>query len=315
MAFPAVPTEILREILEFAVASSRPTTLSLTLVNSNVRLWTLPLLYHSVTLRSASTLKHFLNAFLISASQSRRLASNIPLARRVKHLCIMSPGPMQSIQGVLTRCTNIQSLACGFNLASYTQLGFKLPSRVTVRHASPRSTRESHLIGMACRDGIPFGILPPDTSHLHIQPLSRQVLLSLTKLHLHLPNITHLAISLPSRVLSTRVIPSSLLGEILALNVNLKILLVQLTDTLDDANVLPDIKSCMSDPRVVFRSIGTTSVANQWESSVKYGPNIWADAEQTITNRQYPTITASPMTLVLPSGRNFVGRRVGMKEA
>ncbi|THU95642.1 hypothetical protein K435DRAFT_778897, partial [Dendrothele bispora CBS 962.96] len=315
MSFPPVPIEILREIVEFAATNDNSTALALALVNSHLRFWTLPLLYYSVTLRSASNLRHFLNALVQSLSHSRSLTSNVPLARRVKHLCIMTPGPMQSIQAILSRCTNLRSLVCGFNLASYAQLGLKLPSRVAVRHSNPVLNRECHLIGMSCRDGVPLGILPPDTTHLHIQPLSRQFLLSLSKLHLHLPELTHLAISLPARVLSTRIVPSSLLGEILDLNVNLKLLLVQLTDISDDASMSSDVKSCMSDPRVVLRSSGTLSLVTQWENGVVDGGGIWLEAEQIVAKRQYPTVSSSPITLILPSSRNLVaGRRSGVRE-
>ena len=57
--FSNLPVELVRDIFEHAAVSDRATARNLALVSSAVRHWTDPILYHTVVLSSARTLRAF----------------------------------------------------------------------------------------------------------------------------------------------------------------------------------------------------------------------------------------------------------------
>ncbi|KIY73122.1 hypothetical protein CYLTODRAFT_342910 [Cylindrobasidium torrendii FP15055 ss-10] len=190
----SLPQDIAREIFEFAAYSDRQCAMDLTLVSKDVRLWTLPVLYHTVRLSSTRAVTRFLEA--ITPSNKSTLTPYCPLHRRVKHLGIFALGPLDAIQRILTLCTDVQNLACGFSLRALSTLK-ALPYFLDSEERQPilPQSREYHLIGMSCRDGIPYNSIPSDTTHLHVQ-LSLDALGTLEALHGKLPSLTHLAVSI-----------------------------------------------------------------------------------------------------------------------
>ncbi|KAE9411435.1 hypothetical protein BT96DRAFT_12216 [Gymnopus androsaceus JB14] len=203
--FPELPTELVRDILEFAAFSCRATSLTLTLVSSFVRLWTLPSVYNTVVLRTSGDVKSFLQSISsLSTSNHSKLIPNVTPTQHVKHLAIFALGPLQSIEQIIAQCPNVSSLACGFSLSSYAAINLKLPTAATiVEIPSQAHIQERHLLGLSCRDGIPFPLLSQDTTHLHVQISTLQVLLSLLQMHKQLPVLTHLALRIPSTLLAT----------------------------------------------------------------------------------------------------------------
>ncbi|KAF8910354.1 hypothetical protein CPB85DRAFT_1305569 [Mucidula mucida] len=184
--FPDMPIDILREVVECAASSDLQSALSLTLVSSYTRQWTLPLLYHTVRLSSSRAVSTFHETLSTMNTGSERLTPSIPLHIRVKNLAIFALGPMDSIHRILSTCTDVQSLACGFSVQHMLHFGPRLVS----------PARELHLLGMSCRDGIPFTAIPMTTTHLHIQ-LSLDTLPYMNCVNDHLPELTHLALSVP----------------------------------------------------------------------------------------------------------------------
>lgn len=187
-----LPQDVVREIFEFAAYSDHQCAMDLTLVSRDVRFWTLPVLYHTVRLSSTRAVTRFLEA--ITPSRTSTLTPYCPLQRRVKHLGIFTLGPLDAIHSILTLCTDVQSLACGFSLKALSTLK-ALPYFPEERQPILPQSREYHLIGMSCRDGIPYNSIPSDTTHLHVQ-LSLDALGTLEALHENLPSLTHLAVSI-----------------------------------------------------------------------------------------------------------------------
>ncbi|KAF9070530.1 hypothetical protein BDP27DRAFT_1323424 [Rhodocollybia butyracea] len=145
ITFPELPTELIREIIEFAACSCTKTRLTFISVSSAIRFWTLPILYNTVVLRTASDVKSFWHTISSSPTSNPQLVPHIPLSMRVQHLAIFALGPLQSIEDIITRCENVQSLACGFSLSSYAASNLKLPTAATIHEfpaqsQNPRTT-------------------------------------------------------------------------------------------------------------------------------------------------------------------------------
>ena len=152
--FSNLPVELVRDILEHAAISDRATARNLTLVSSAVRHWTDPILYHTVVLSSARSLRAFVAAL---ASKPASFVST-----SVRNLGIFTPGPVQSIDRVLCACAGVRSLACGFSLPTYQQTH---GARAIEALAAPR---EQHFLGAACRDGWDASLVGRTVTHLRI---------------------------------------------------------------------------------------------------------------------------------------------------
>ncbi|KIK67350.1 hypothetical protein GYMLUDRAFT_37449 [Collybiopsis luxurians FD-317 M1] len=277
--FPDLPTELVREILESAAENSK-SCLTLTLVSSAVRFWIIPIMYHNVVLRNAHQVKGFLHA-LSSAhtAQSPRLTPFVPLCQHVRQLAIFALGPLRTIEDVITRCTNVQRFACAFSLPSYVSI--KLPVASVVHF--PTQPREHHLLGLSCRDGIPWTLLGKDTTHLHIQISSLQVLLSLLQMHNQLPLLTHLALRIPSTLLATPYSTSLFFKSLQEYNESLQVILVLITDRSQQTLSEWDVATSVKDAKIVFdRASG--SALSQWEDTCTLG-NLWESANSEVDKR------------------------------
>ncbi|KAJ3724544.1 hypothetical protein C8R42DRAFT_662109 [Lentinula raphanica] len=287
LPFPDLPVELIREILDFAALSCRKTSLSLTLVSSTLRIWTVPILYSTVVLHTASDVKNFLHALSSPYSPNSRLVLPTPLAQNVKRLAIFALGPLQHIEKIISQCSNAQSLACGFSLASYASINLKLPTAtVTVELPSQTQIIERHLLGMSCRDAIPFSLLSQDTTHLHAQISSLQVLLSLLQMHKQLPVLSHLALRIPSTLLATRHSASLFFKSLQEYNGNLSTILVLITDRSEEFLGEWEVAKSLSCGKVVIERASGSAVS-QWENTRMVGKgSLWASANAEVEERR-----------------------------
>lgn len=285
LSFCIISSCIFREIVELA-ASCRTTSLALTLVSSFVRLWSLPSIYNAVVLRNSGDVKSFLHSISSSLTDSI-LIPNVPLAHHVKHLAIFALGPLQSIEGVIMHCPNVSSLACGFSLSSYSAINLKLPTAATITEIpSETHIRERHLLGLSCRDGIPFALLSQDITHLHVQITSLQVLLSLLQTHKQLPVLTHLALRIPSTLLATPHSASLFFKSLQEYNKNLCTILVLVTDRSEMAYNEWDVVTGVLDAKVVIQRASGSAVSH-WDDTSTWGEgNLWASANLEVEKRR-----------------------------
>ncbi|TRM69875.1 hypothetical protein BD626DRAFT_563586 [Schizophyllum amplum] len=290
--FPYVPTEILRDIVDFAAASSPRSAANLTLTASHVRAWVLPMMYHSVVLSTSPSVSKFLAA-LTSAhlAPSSRLHLRRPLQDLVRNLAILALGPIDSIACIIERCRYVQNRACGFSLSGYKQRTAPLGSDADADAAarSRLAACEQHFLGLACRDGFHPALIAPSTTHLQLQLVPQSAHL-LTGLSTHVPALTHLAVSL-----SASTPPSTLpqllpeLARVLREHETLQVLMVQvagfghvkLTDALEEWQAGP-----AQDDRVVVCA-APISLVRQWgeTSAFKIG-GLWRRAEGVVRERQ-----------------------------
>jgi len=285
ITFPELPTELIREIIEFAASSCTKTRLTFISVSSAIRFWTLPILYNTVVLRTASDVKSFWHTISSSPTSNPQLVPHIPLSMRVQHLAIFALGPLQSIEDIITRCENVQSLACGFSLSSYAASNLKLPTAATIHEFPAQSQiRERHLLGSSARDGIPFPLLSQDTTHLHVQISSLQVLLSLLQIHEQLPVLTHLALRIPSKLLASRYSAALFFKSLQEYNENLRTILVHITDH-SEASLKEWVQKInVQDAKVVVESASGSAVSH-WDVDNVGNGSLWADADAEVERR------------------------------
>ncbi|KAF9044561.1 hypothetical protein BDZ89DRAFT_1059043 [Hymenopellis radicata] len=274
--FPDMPLDLLREIFEFA----------LTLVSSFARHWTLPIIYRNVVLSSSRAVTSFLDA--ISDCTRSSLTPFVPLCRRVKNLGIFALGPMPSIQRIISCCTDMQSLACGFSLHSYSHHIALQHSPIHPSHTS--GPLEKHLLSSACRDGIPFSLISSNTTHLHLQ-ISIDVLPSVTAVLDHLPQLTHLALSVPTNSSASLEIIQMALAGLLDTSSELQVLYMQVmgsrnvevVESLEAWNTsrMEGEKGQTSDRLVISKA--PISVVKQWGETA--GGGLWEEAEREIQSR------------------------------
>ncbi|KAJ3900702.1 hypothetical protein F5879DRAFT_907009 [Lentinula edodes] len=280
-----LPVELIREILEFAAFSCSKTSLALTFVSSTFRRWTLPILYSTVVLRTASDVKSFLHALTSSYTPNSPLIHPTPLSQNVKHLAIFALGPLQFIEKIITCCSNVQSLACGFSLTSYASIRLKLTTTIIVEVPPQTQIRERHLLGLSCRDSIPFSLLSQDTTHLHVQISSLQVLLSLLQMHKQLPILSHLALRIPSTLLATRHSASLFFKSLQEYNGNLRTILVLITDRSEAFFDEWDVAKSMLDAKIVIERASGSAIS-QWENQSVIGKgSLWASADAEVERR------------------------------
>ncbi|KAI0076107.1 hypothetical protein K474DRAFT_1295357 [Panus rudis PR-1116 ss-1] len=307
--FSQLPPELLREVFEHAAQSDTKTALALSLVSSWTRQWVEPLLYHTVVLSTAPALRSFANALSHKPSTFAH--------DRVKNLGIFAQGPVQSIEQVLDACTGVDSLACGFTVASTKQL----QSHPAIQ--SPDCPKEQHLLGMACRDGWDPTIVAPSVTHLRVHlPSSPNARLPIHRSNSsneeqevtgwdvlsNLPALTHLAIVYrPSKdypidsifldlqhLLEAPPQSSSSSDHTAEDSPNSKpdihLILVQVAGlpsaqssavkTLNDAALEAGGESL----RIVAERAPSSAVV-QWEEAVREGKSVWQDAEEVVKKR------------------------------
>ncbi|OSD06780.1 hypothetical protein PYCCODRAFT_1430975 [Trametes coccinea BRFM310] len=304
-AFSNLPVELVRDILEHAAHADRATARNLTLVSSAVRHWTDPILYDTVVLSTARSLRAFVAAISNKPSEFVRT--------HVRNLGIFTLGPVQSIDRVLKACAGVHSLACGFSLPSYMQ------TQGTEALQSLKRPREQHLLGVACRDGWDASLVGRTVTHLRIHLTSFDSSRPDSPFAFSgaggqeagwdrlraLPSLTHLAVVYkPSGSTSpTDIIPhlSRLLPPPPSSTdarsddglPSLQLVLIQVVGTAKDAsfagetvNVLNAAAESAGGPaRRIVAELAPLSAARQWEESVRGGQSVWDSAEAVVQKR------------------------------
>ncbi|KAI0819988.1 hypothetical protein BC628DRAFT_1413382 [Trametes gibbosa] len=305
--FANLPVELVRDVFEHAAHSDRATARTLTLVSSAVKQWTDPVLYDTVVLSTASSLKAFLAAITGKPAEFART--------RVRNLGIFTIGPMQSIDRVLAACPGVQSLACGFSVPSYMQVRNAAHAR-----AQPR---EQHLLGAACRDGWDPSLVGPTVTHLRIHlaafdssrpeapfafPNTPAREAGWARLRA-LPALSHLAIvyrpsgsTPPAAIIPhlARLFPASCPvsaarrhggGEVCL--PSLQLILIQVVGAKKDAafaaetvKTLNAAAEAAAGPALrVVAELAPSSAARQWEDSVRGGRGVWEEADAAVQRR------------------------------
>jgi hypothetical protein len=266
-----LPVEILREIFELATLTDNKSAVNLSLTSKWVKQWTYPLMYHTVTLSTPRAVRTFL-----SSPEAKATAS------LVRNLGIFTSGPMQSINRIITKCTELQSLACGFSMPSYASISARAPS------TSPTTMpHEQHLLGAACRDGWDPSVVSPAVSHLRVALPHEIAVQECVFAHVAtLPDLTHFAIvyRISPRRQTTVASLAVHIERLLQTAPSLQILLVQVmgTDSDDDA-VQAEIQDWHKlrdeQPGQHFEKVVATKaprlMSREWEDASKFGSSIW----------------------------------------
>ncbi|KAI0374124.1 hypothetical protein BV20DRAFT_962101 [Pilatotrama ljubarskyi] len=300
--FSNLPVELVRDILEHAAHSDRATARNLTLVSSAVRRWTDPILYDTVVLATARSLRAFVAAI---ANKPADFMSTC-----VRNLGIFTLGPVQSINRVLTACAGVQSLACGFSLPSYIQ------SQGTQAVQALKQPREQHLLGIACRDGWDASLVGSTVTHLRIHLTSFDSSRPESPFAFGgtpgqesgwdrlkaLPSLSHLAIvyrptgsTPPAAIIPhlSRLLPSQSNADSEDCLPSLELVLIQVVGAKKDAAFADETvkalnaaaESAAGPARRIVAELAPSSAARQWEESVRGGQGVWANAEATVRKR------------------------------
>lgn len=299
LVYSSLPVELVRDIFEHAAHSDRATARNLSLVASAVRRWTDPILYRTVILSSARSIRAFVDAI-----------SNKPadfVRARVRNLGIFTLGPIQSIHRILFACAGAQNVACGFSLPAFQQAQGNSALQGLTR------PREQHLLGVACRDGWDASLVNPMVTHLRIHLSSfdssrpdRPFAFSdgagqdpgWDRLKA-LPALTHLAIvyrptgaTVPAAIIPhlVNLLPNGGSGEGLP---SLHLILVQVAGAKKDASFAEETVNALNAAAVaaagsalrIVAERAPLSVARQWEDAVKSGQGVWDGAEAIIRER------------------------------
>lgn len=194
--FASLPSELVYEIFEHAAAANVKTALALSLVSSWANSLVEPVLFHTIVLPTARGVVAFHNTL---CTKPPAFAST-----RVKHLGIFAPGPVETIDKLISACTGVDSLACGFSLPSYKELHDHASDGGQILEQC-QTLKEQHLLGLSCRDGWDASVVRPSVTHLRVHITSPQrpwFSLAGTNTTLessnwdlsYLPSLTHLAI-------------------------------------------------------------------------------------------------------------------------
>ncbi|KAI0093064.1 hypothetical protein BDY19DRAFT_406137 [Irpex rosettiformis] len=301
----SLPSELHLIILEYA-ASSLATALSLSLVSTWVHTLVQPYLYHTVVLSTSRALSSFHTTL---SSKPRCRAST-----HVKHLGIFAPGPVETIDKILSLCHGIDSLACGFSLPSYKEFQPSPPSLNPIS-----SIKEQHLLSLSCRDGWDVSLVSPTVTHLRVHITSPQrpwfampgaganTTLEASNWDLsYLPHLTHLGIvwkpAKGQKVEDVLVPLTRLLGSSNTEehdkedadneHLKLQVILIQILGTrasrasavkaLNDAAIKQGGRAL----RVVGEAAPLSAVS-QWEDGVRGGERraVWEKAERVVLGR------------------------------
>lgn len=268
------PAEILRDIFELAAQHDRSTALSLTLVSSWVRQWADPIIYHTVVLETNHALESFMTA--ISRKSTRFVET------QVKHLGIFAMGPIQYIDKVISACSGVNSLACGFPLPWYARIG----GANTVKSIEPR---EQHLLGLSCRDGWDPALIGASVTHLRIHITGNHLDPEQFNRLRQLQSLSHLAIVYRRGTTGAAAVVSDMRGLLDTLG--LQLLLIQIAgfgnaaheDEVKELNRLA--MSTEGDVRLVAEKAPLSTV-RQWESATRGGSGIWDHAEEEVYRRR-----------------------------
>lgn len=250
------------------------TALDLTSVSSQVRLWTLPIIYHTVILKTAKDITRFSRSVVgCGTIQSE------PLPLYVKNLGVFALGPLTTIRDIIVSCANAQNAAYGFSLAGYVHvLG---NTSQTLPAASPI---EHHFLSQSAREGLDIPFINPKSTHLHVQ-LSTRDLPTLLALQGQLPCLTHLAISLPSTAVSAWHSLLPRITQILESLPDLEVLFVQVARTSNGGGIDPTDSKIDDIRLVVFHA--PMSVIAQWERTLtSNGGGLWKEAEKKVHERK-----------------------------
>ncbi|KAI0355563.1 hypothetical protein OH77DRAFT_295958 [Trametes cingulata] len=300
--FSNLPVELVRDILEHAAHSDRATARNLTLVSSAVRRWTDPILYDTVVLSTARSLRAFVAAIANKPSDF--------MSTCVRNLGIFTLGPVQSIDRVLTACAGVQSLACGFSLPSYIQ------TQGTQAVQALKQPREQHLLGLACRDGWDASLVGSTVTHLRIHLTSFDSSRPESPFAFGstpgpesgwdrlkaLPSLSHLAIvyrpsgsTPPTAIIPhlSRLLPSQSNGDGEDCLPSLQLILVQVVGAKKDAAFADETvkalnaaaESAAGQARRIVAELAPSSAARQWEESVRGGQGVWDKAESIVRKR------------------------------
>lgn len=292
--FAHLPTELLRDILELTASCERTAALKLALVSSWVRHWIEPVLFHTVALYSARSLKSFV--FALSSKPT-----SFP-STHVKFLGIFALGPVQSIELILNACRGVNSLACGFSLpVSKEPQGCDSFQRF-------RSLKEQHLLGLSCRDSWNTALVGPSVTHLrlHLSPFLGTIFpLALSPSEdneagweglARLTSLTHLAIVYrpPQSSSVTAILPrlQRLLYPTRGIEVpRIHLILIQVVESpLSNPSAVIQLNEAVARAgspllRIVAERAPSSPMV-QWERASGEGRTIWNDAEEVLAARQ-----------------------------
>ncbi|PIL36104.1 hypothetical protein GSI_01764 [Ganoderma sinense ZZ0214-1] len=299
LIFSDLPVELVRDIFEHAAHSDRTMARSLTLVSSAVRRWTDPILYRTVILSSARSVRAFVDAISNKSADFVRA--------RVHNLGIFTPGPVQSIHRIVFTCSGAQNIACGFSLPAFQQAQGNSALQGLTR------PREQHFLGVACRDGWDASFVNPAVTRLRIhlssfdssrpdcpfafsdgagQDSGWDRLKALSAL-------THLAIvyrptgaTSPAAIIPhlASLLPNGGSGEGLP---SLQLIIVQVAGAKKDASFAEEAVKALNAAAVsaagtalrIVAEHAPLSVARQWEDAVKGGQGVWEGAEAIVRER------------------------------
>ncbi|EIW83320.1 hypothetical protein CONPUDRAFT_164282 [Coniophora puteana RWD-64-598 SS2] len=285
--FADLPIELILDVFTHAVEADRASALNLCRVSSWVRAHVEPTLYTSVALPTPSKLVAFRAA--LAAPRDHDASP----ARHVRSLSITAPGPIDAIQDVLSRCTAVRRLLCGFSAASYVHSARQalkreyepLPNAADMEDADgpavvhlASAPREQHLLGLASRDGPEPSLVSPAVTHLKIQITlctSRESIARLTTL----PALTHLCVHYKPHPALVRSRVAEMLRPLVETD-KLQLLLVQIVGMGDlahrqEINAWNDGESHIvaeRAPRFPFR---------QWDEA-----SMWKGAERLVRERR-----------------------------
>ncbi len=298
LVFSSLPVELVRDIFEHAAHSNRGTARNLTLVSSAVRRWTDPILYRTVILSSARSIRAFVDAISNKPSDFVRA--------RVRNLGIFTHGPVQSIHRILSACAGAQNVACGFSLPAFQQAQGNSALQGLTR------PREQHLLGVACRDGWDASHVNPTVTHLRIHLSSFDSSRPDCPFAFSdgagqepgwdrlkaLPALTHLAIVYrptgaiaPAAIVPhlARLLPGNSGDEL----PSLQLILIQVAGAKKDASFAEEAVKALNAAAVsaagsalrIVAEHAPLSVARQWEDAVKGGQSVWEGAEAVVRER------------------------------
>ncbi|TFK54439.1 hypothetical protein OE88DRAFT_1655102 [Heliocybe sulcata] len=267
------PVEILRDIFELAAEDDRRSALALQLVSSWVRQWSDPIIYHTVVLETNTALQSFLSA--ISRKSTEFIESS------VKHLGIFAMGPIQHIDKVISACSGVKSLACGFPLPGYARIG----GAKTVKSIEPR---EQHLLGLSCRDGWDPSLIGASVTHLRIHITGNTLDPEHFKRLRQLKSLSHLAIVYRRGASNATAVVADMRSLRDALG--LELVLIQVAgsgnpaheDEVKELNRLAESPS--GDIRLVAEKAPISTV-REWERASRGGSGIWDRATEEVRRR------------------------------
>ncbi|KZT28966.1 hypothetical protein NEOLEDRAFT_1057366 [Neolentinus lepideus HHB14362 ss-1] len=268
------PPEILRDVFELAAEDHRVTALSLQLVSSWVRQWTDPIIYHTVVLETNKALSSFLSAI------SRKSTDFIEM--RVKHLGIFAMGPIHHIDKVISACSGVKSLACGFPLPGYARIG----GAKTVKSIEPR---EQHLLGVSCRDGWDPSLIGASVTHLRIHITGNTMDPEHFSRLRKLKSLSHLAIVYRRGTSDAAVVVADMRSLVDTLGLELVLIQIAGSGNTAHENEVKELNWLAESPKGDIRLVAEKapiSTVREWEWASRSGSGIWDRAGKEVHRRR-----------------------------